>query len=354
MIDKCNKNNKKFSRFGLTLFFSVISLVAMILTLLIAFICFWGIHYFNLVREPKTSDGIMLSILLFVFMSVIIGSVISFVVSRIPLKPIRQIIKASNELANGNFKARINIKIPGEIKELNDSFNHMAQELESIEILRSDFVNNFSHEFKTPIVSIQGFAKMLRHGDLSEEERKEYLDTIISESERLANLATNVLNFSKIENQTILTDRSDYNVSEQLRRTIAILEPKWSKKKIDFVFDCDEITINANEQLMEQVWINLIDNAIKFSPEYSPIKIRITDNERMTVITVADMGMGISKEALEHIFDKFYKADKSHSGMGNGLGLAIAKKIIDLHEGKIEVESEVDKGTKFDIVIYKY
>ena len=163
-------------------------------------------------------------------MSIGVGTTLAFLFSKLPLKPIRTVCEAADKIADGDYNVRINLKGPAEFIQLAESFNHMAEELGSVEMLRSDFVNNFSHEFKTPIVSVRGFAKMLKRDDLTDEERNEYLDTIITESERLAELSTNILNLTKIEQQTILTDKKQFNVSEQIRLVIAMLSGKWQEK----------------------------------------------------------------------------------------------------------------------------
>lgn len=277
----------------------------------------------------------------------IVGTVISFSLSKFPLKPLREIISATEKIADGDYSARVHIKGGVDLQQLNDSFNHMAEELASVEMLRTDFVNNFSHEFKTPIVSIRGFAKMLKKGDLSDEEREEYLDIIISESERLSELSMNVLSLSKIEQQTILTDKARFNLSEQIRLIIAMLYEKWDKKHLDIDFDCEEIYCIGNKEMLGQVWINLIDNAIKFSPEYSTISFNIRQADGCTRVSVFNQGEPITDEQARHIFDKFYQADTSHTKKGNGLGLAIAKSIVELHKGVISVNNKCEDGTEF-------
>ncbi len=283
--------------------------------------------------------------------SLIIGTVMSLIFSRIPLKTFYKSIEATNKIAGGDYSARLDLKGPSEIQKLNTSFNHMAKELGSVEMLRTDFVNNFSHEFKTPIVSIRGFAKMLKKGGITDEERDEYLDIIIAESERLSELSMNVLNLSKIEQQSILTDKKRFNLSEQLRLVIVMLYDKWNNKNIDIDFECGEIYYNGNAEMIKQVWINLLDNAIKFSPDYSTIRIELLQSDTETIISIADEGKGIPDKQKAHIFDKFYQADSSHSTKGNGLGLAIAKKVVELHGGMITVRDNDTVGTVFEVRI---
>jgi signal transduction histidine kinase len=228
----------------------------------------------------------------------------------------------------------------------------MAQELEHTEMLRGDFVNNFSHEFKTPIVSIAGFAKLLKKGNLSEEQKAEYLDIIEEESLRLSEMATNVLNMTKIENQAILSEVTTFNLSEQIRFCVLILEKRWESKHLEISLEFDEYEISASEELLKQVWINLLDNAIKYSPEYGLIVIKIREEGNLYLVSVANSGEEIPVEKREKIFEKFYQADESHSAAGNGIGLSIVKSVIDLHGGEVSVDCK-NGITTFNIKIKK-
>jgi signal transduction histidine kinase len=272
---------------------------------------------------------------------------LSVIFSKIPLRVLRKIMVAIDALAAGDFSIRINLRGIPELQQLSKSFNHMAKELNSIEILRSDFVNNFSHEFKSPIVSMRGFAKMLKYNDLTQEERNEYLDIIISESDRLVELSTNVLNLCKIENQTIVSNLKEYNLAEQIRRCTAIMAQKWSPKDPSFDFECDEIRFIGDEDLISQVWINLIDNAIKFTYTHVIVHMSLHQCKDYIRFTISDNGPGMDEETQERIFDKFYQGDTSHATHGNGLGLAITKKIIELHGGRIYVQCADGNGTTF-------
>ena len=285
--------------------------------------------------------------------SVIMGTVVSLVFSRIPLRPIREIIDAINRLAAGDFSARIRISHTPELRELRDSFNRMAHELNSIELLRNDFINNFSHEFKTPIVSIKGFAELLKTDGLPTQERNEYLDIIIRESSRLATMATNVLNLSRVENQTIVANRERYDLSEQIRRCVLLLQTGWEHKNIHFEIDLDEVEVNANEEMLNQVWVNLIDNAVKFSREKGTISVTLKQIKDTVELTIRDEGLGIAPNDLKHIFDKFYQSDASRAIPGNGLGLTLAQKIVQLHGGYIACQSEVDRWTEFMVRVPK-
>lgn len=301
-------------------------------------------------RELNPETGHIL--LLMILIGNAIGSVIAFAAGRIPLKPVSNILHQINRLAAGDFKARLYFGklLAGHpfFAELSDDFNRMAEELENTEMLRSDFINNFSHEFKTPIVSIAGFAKLLRRGGLTEEQKEEYLAVIEEESLRLAAMATNVLNLTKVENQTILTDISKFNLSEQMRSCILLLADKWEKKGLEFQVDFGEYMILANEELLKQIWINLLDNAVKFSPEKGVIKVEIEQEKDWIIVSVINAGEKISAENQGRIFQKFYQADSSHFGEGNGIGLAVAKRVAELHHGNISVQSR-DNRTVFKV-----
>ena len=227
----------------------------------------------------------------------------------------------------------------------------MAKELGGIEVLRTDFINNFSHEFKTPIISIKGFAEILKDDNLPKDERNEYLDIIIEESKRLSTLSNNVLNLSKIENVAILKDTKVFNIGEQLRQAILILHSKFENKNILLDINIGDYNINGSKEMLNQVWINLLDNAVKFNRENGIISIALKKKEDNIIITISDNGIGISKEALPKVFDKFYQGDTSHSTLGNGLGLAMVKKIIELHNGTIKCDSLHLRGTRFTITL---
>ena len=282
--------------------------------------------------------------------------VVALLISKVPLKPIRNLIDSMDRLADGDFKTRVEVgsvmrRYPPFVT-VAESFNRMAQQLEQTEMLRNDFINNISHEFKTPIVSIAGFAKLLRRGNLSLEQQQEYLAIIEEESMRLSYMATNVLNLTKVENQTILTDISEYNLSEQLRSCILLLENKWSSKKLDFSLPLEEHQIRGDEELLKQVWINLLDNAVKFSPVGGLIEVEITDTDQSVSVSVQNSGSYITPEQQKKIWNKFYQADESHATEGNGVGLAIVKRIVELHSGTVSVSSKRD-STSFTVILPK-
>ena len=330
--------------FGISIF--IINLITTIITGFLMYLSF----SLGILNE-NTIENVMVLPIMTLIASIIIGVIVSACSSRIVLKNVREFITATDKLSKGDFSARLNIKRPPEFKVLSKNFNKMAEELGGIEVLRTDFINNFSHEFKTPIISIKGFAEILKDDELPKEEKNEYLDIIIEESKRLTSLATNVLNLSKIETQVILKDIQRFNMGEQIRQSILLLDSKFESKNILLDVNIQDCYINGNKEMLNQVWVNLLDTAIKFNNKNGMVSINMKREEDNILITIIDTGVGINKEAINKIFDKFYQEDTSHATNGNGLGLSIVKKIIELHGGTIQCDSIVSKGTKFTVTI---
>jgi signal transduction histidine kinase len=342
--------------FSMVVFFVLV--IAITLGVLLTFVLYKaGVFVADDGTTVLSSRAMFVVVLFLMFSSVVIGLIFARYVSDAPLRPFRTVIRAMDRLASGDFSVRVsftNPALPYEFYELQDSFNKMAEELGNTEILRSDFVHNFSHEFKTPINSMRGFAKLLQKGGLTEEEQKEYLAIIVHESERLSALATNVLNLTKIENQTIATEKAEYDLAEQLRRTVLMLEPKWSAKNLEPDIDIpDRLPFTANADLLNQIWINLLDNAIKFSRDGGTLGVSLRENAAHVICSVRDTGIGMDDATKKHIFDKFYQGDTSHATEGNGIGLAVVKKIVDLYNGTIDVDSEPGKGSVFTVTLPK-
>ena len=348
----------KSSRARVLMTFAAIIFLALLAHMLVTGITMWvlirvgALAVSQIAPAPYMARFSILSLLV----SLVIGVLISIAVSQMPLKPVRDLINSMDALASGDYKTRFYVgpisRKYSPLVKISDSFNKMAQELESTEMLRSDFINNFSHEFKTPIVSIAGFAKLLRRGNLSEEQKQEYLNVIEQESLRLSYMATNVLNLTKVENQAILTDLTTFNLSEQIRSCILLFENQWAQKELDLMLHFGEYTITANEELLKQVWINLLDNTFKYTPRYQSVEVQITEKEETLLISIMNSGSEIPPEKQDLIFNKFYQADESHGTQGNGVGLAIVKRIIELHGGEIWVESK-DHVTTFLVELPK-
>lgn len=275
---------------------------------------------------------------------IVIGTIITAFMSRSIIQPIRDLSAAAAEIAKGNFKVRVREPSDPEYSILAQNFNKMAEELAGTETLRGDFISNVSHEFKTPLASIQGFAKLLQSDDITEQEREEYTQIIIDETSRLSKLSSNILRLTKLENQKTVGKKTRFSLDEQIRKILLVLEPEWSKKKIDLDIDLEDIMYVGSEELMAQIWQNIINNAIKFTPEGGKISVKLFRNEKNISAEIWDNGPSIAPDVKAKIFDKFYQGDRSRATEGNGLGLALVKRIIELSEGSIEVENDMKKA----------
>ncbi len=292
--------------------------------------------------------------LLTILSCMLIGTLLSLLFSRVIINPLRRLIRANEEIKRGNFRIRMDERTHiGEMTKLMQSFNSMADELEATELFRNDFINSFSHEFKTPIVSIRGFARQLQKDNerrlLTDEQRREYTDIIAYESDRLARLSSNILLLTKFENQQIVTDKTEFYLDEQLRRIVLLLEKEWSARGIELELELDEVKYSFNEEMLSQMWLNLIGNAIKFSPDGGKVRIRCKRREQYIEVDITDCGEGMDEATLHRIFDKFYQSDTSRKSDGNGLGLAIVKRIAELAGAEITVKSEIGKGSTFRV-----
>ena len=354
------KNKKRIERrrrLSLMAYYSFVVFLYLVALLAIIAAAMFLLERFDIIAVTDPDAPIIKNpILIVILVSLVAGAIITFSTSRIPLRPINRAINCMNSLAGGDFSVRLHFYGPlGKIKairEVETSFNKMAEELENTELLRRDFINGFSHEFKTPIVSIAGFAKLLRYAELTDEEREQYLEIIEEESIRLSDLATRVLNFSRIERQTILTDVRKYNVSEQIRSVILLLEAKWTEKGNELDLELGEYDIEANEELLREVFINLFDNAVKFSDRGGRVGVSVTEEGESLRFEFSNTGEGISPEETERVFSRFYQGDGAKSYGGHGIGLAIVRRITELHTGTVRCESE-GGVTRFILVLPK-
>ena len=316
------------------------------------FFILYGILAINEVRA-----NVFLLIAAMTLSSILIGFGLAALAPKFVFKRLTKISEGMTEIAHGNFKTRIPERDKpdaiSEFGELERTFNRMAADLDGIEIFRNDFINNFSHEFKTPIVSLRGFARQLQSGDITEEQRKEYIDIIVAESERLANMSTNVLLLSKLENQQIVSEKTEFYLDEQIRNSLLLLEKSWSDKELELDIDLDPIKYTFNEEMLSHVWVNLFSNAVKFTERGGIIKCTLHSDDKRVVFTVSDSGIGMTEETKSRIFEKFYQGDTSHSGSGNGIGLNIVYRVLTLAGGGISVESEFGSGTTFTVTLPK-
>lgn len=338
------ESKREQKHWSLTLLFASLTLGVLMASVAAAALVLYLVSFTSFFPiDVNSGSDILISMLIVGVVCLLVGAMLAMLIVRIPLKPINRLINQMNRLAEGDFSARLEFDKPlGAIpafREVENSFNKMATELGNTEVLRSDFINNFSHEIKTPLVSITGFGKLLQKGVLEESQKGEYIDAIVEESVRLSRLAQNILNLTKVENRTILTNITRFNLSEQIRSAVLLLESSWSKKHLELEIDFPEVEISGNEELLKEVWINLLHNAVKFSPEYGPLRVEIREEEKNVTVTVINSG-SLPEEALNRVWNKFYQADKSHSGEGSGVGLAIVKRIAELHKGTVSVRSE--------------
>lgn len=284
------------------------------------------------------------------FVPIIIGTILIIFAVTMVLRPIREISDASKEVATGNFDVSVKVRGNDEIAVLTRNFNLMVKELSANEYLHKNFVSNVSHEFKTPITSLKGYAKLLKEEDLTKGQRQEYADIIISESERLSNLSSNLLKLSELESEVIKHRKDKFSLAEQIRDVILLLQNGWEKKNLELDLNLDEVEFVGDKELFYEVWINLISNAIKYSNDNGTLRITVKKTDKI-IVEIIDNGIGMTREEQDKIFLRFYKADKSRNTNGTGLGLSIAKKIVEIHYGTISVESKVGKGSKFVVII---
>ena len=282
----------------------------------------------------------------------LIGILVTSQLSKYFFNPIKKLRVAMDKVADGDFSVRLEEKSSSkEIMEIYTGFNLMAHELSSTEILQTDFVSNVSHEFKTPINAIEGYSTLLQGSENLDDEQKEYIEKILFNTQRLSSLVGSILLLSKLENQQIPTNQTEYRLDEQIRQSVVALESAWVQKDIELDVELDRVSYLGNEQMMRHVWDNLISNAVKFSPQGGVVTLRLTKKARKLIFTIEDQGPGLSDDAQKHIFDKFYQEDSSHKQEGSGLGLALAKRILTIEKGQITAENIHEGGCRFTVTL---
>lgn len=327
----------------------------MISTFLIMLVSIFLIALIIVTIDKITSSSFILNKRLIPFvgtfiLSAIISLFFTLVMGRKVLKPVEDLIKATKKVAKGDLNVHLSEDYKkSAISDVNIHFNKMVRELRGIETFKNDFIVNVSHEFKTPIAAIEGYATLLQDKDLSEAEHDEYTKMIIESSRQLSILSSNILKLSKLENQEIIAKPTIYKLDEQIRQALLLLEVNWSKKNLELDIDLPTIKFLGSEELLIQVWVNLLSNAIKFTPENGSIHITMKQIEKQIVLKISDTGIGMTEDIKKHIFEKFYQGNKNRNVEGNGLGLTLVKRIIDLCNGEIEVQSEAGKGSTFTV-----
>jgi len=283
------------------------------------------------------------------FIGVVVYVAIRIVIRTSFTKPIHEIRK----VAEGDFTVRVHSQRTDDKKDeveiLIDDFNKMIEELATIETLKGNFIANISHEIKTPLAIIHSYAFAMQKVSLPMDKRMEYTDTILEASKKLSTLVTTVLKLNKLDNQEII-QKHTYSLDELLRCSILALEENFEKKYIMVDVELDEVMITTDENLMEIVWNNLLTNAIKFTQTKGRVTIKLKKEKDKITVSISDTGCGMSTKTIEHVFDRFYQGDTSHSSLGNGLGLSLVKRVIDLVEGEIKVNSKSGIGTEFTVI----
>ena len=335
-------------RFRVAILFSV-----MIFTLITTISFFTMTMSVILYKTGLLNDGRNPILLLVpVVVSILFGSIASKKVTKHPIHALEEISEATKSVANGDFSVQISADVPvEEIQDMVNNFNIMTKQLASTEILRNDFIANVSHEFKTPLAAIEGYTTLLQKKNLSEEKRMEYTARILYNTKRLSTLTGNILLLSKLENQEIGIKKESYPLDEQLREIILLFEEQWTEKNLDLEIDLESADYSGGKELLAQVWQNLLSNAIKFAPQNGNINVVLRKEATGIRVSVSDNGSGMDKETLNRVFEKFYQGDSSRASNGNGLGLTLAKRIVDLHNGQISVASKEGKGTTFTVFL---
>lgn len=341
--------NKK-SHSKLWLYFAGIIFATILVTFLVITVVWLWLYQLEMIHvDPVFRHA---PILLLLLGSVFLGSVLAICVGKLMIRPIQNLSDAFTELSKGNFSVKLSTKERvEEIRDMAAHFNAMTHDLSHMETLRSDFVANVSHEFKTPIATIEGYATLLQNPALSREKHDHYVEIILDNSRRLSALSSSILTLSKLENQEMIVDKRQFRLDEQLRRAILQLEGKWEEKNISFDLELPLQMYYGSEALLGQVWSNLLDNAVKYSSPGGVIHVSLQEDAKAVTVTIEDEGEGMSEEVQKHIFEKFYQGDPSHKADGNGLGLALVKRIVELCKGSVQVKSATGQGSVFSVTL---
>ena len=334
------------SKLHLTILFSLLVFCILFLTMIFMLCSIVLVTQYKLFYIPHDYIGFIW----FSIASIFIGTTFAHFIGKKSIRFFASISEASKKVAKGDFNVQIdeNMKVK-ELREMSHNFNLMIRELAGMEMFRNDFISNVSHEFKTPLSVIEGYTTLLQTPNLPEDKKQFYISKILYNTNRLSELTGHILLLSRLENQNISIPKSTFSLDEQIRQIILLFERDWTEKNIDLDINLEEINYLGNEELLAQVWQNIIGNALKFTNPNGKIKVFMESNDKYIVIDIIDNGIGIDEATQARIFEKFYQGDKSHTIKGNGLGLALSKQIIELHNGFISVSSQKDKGSKFTI-----
>lgn len=345
MSKGAKRNNAWFS--GAVIFFAVIALTIQIAVLV-----------YDYIQERTQNNGLIAVLMLIVILMLsVICTVVDIIRRKLMVeKPVKKILSATEQIAKGDFSTRLEIVHPyGKYDQYDlimDNLNVMAAELEKTESLKTDLISNVSHELKTPLTVIKSYATLLKRKDLDEETREKYLDAVLQATGRLNDLITNILRLNKLENQEIKADLERFDLGEAVGESVLQFEEVIEKKGLELVCNLQEsVYVYSSKSYLDIVWSNLLSNAVKFTDEGGRVEVNLKKEGKKAVVSVTDTGCGISAETGARIFEKFYQGDTSHASEGNGLGLALVKKVIDILGGEISVSSEEGKGSTFKVVL---
>ena len=344
-MKKCKKNSK--SKLGLHGWMMTENVVLVIGSILIYELTDFVTNYVvfkNYDYNPISGVGMILP------MSILVYAITSSF-SKTLYHYITGLTNGISKIAKGEFNVKLDENSGGPLNEVYHNFNIMCDELNSIDSIRNDFVNEFSHEFKTPLASINGFSNLLLEGNCSPEQVTQYLSIIATESERLVALTQSQLLLSKLDSQHIIIDKNRYFLDEQIRYCMIMLASEWEKKKLEISMELPEIPYYGNSDMMQHVWINLLTNAIKYTPENGEITITFSSDDNNMKISISDTGIGMTNEHIKHIFEKYYRVKNNSTITGLGLGLPIVKRIIELSNGQLQVTSTPGEGTTFTVIL---
>ncbi|GKU78836.1 cell wall metabolism sensor histidine kinase WalK [Paenibacillus sp. L3-i20] len=306
--------------------------------------------------QPKVTSTAQFAvkwIIFFLTYSLLVGSLMILVAAMFLVRPIKKLTKATRRIAAGDFNVKLNIKQTGELGALARSFEGMMHDLQHLEGMRREFVANVSHEVQSPLTSISGYAVALKQMDISDDTRSRYLDIIITEADRMSKMSDSLLKLSLLESHSQKLQLTTFSLDEQIRRVIVAIQPLWLARNIRFELNLKNVSLLADYDQLNQVWMNILGNSIKFSTDDSIISISIKQDIKNVTVRISDTGVGISLDDQKRIFERFFKADRSHSRKygGSGMGLAIVKQIVTLHNGDIRVESELGQGTTIIVIL---
>ncbi len=322
----------------------VMTIIFLVCLSLLAFIFILLVRHYNVQYR-------LLPFILLTLASAILACLVATLFSNILLRPIDVITDGLRRVASGDFTVHLNEDSSmNNVRQMNSNFNKMVRELNSTEMLKSDFISNVSHEFKTPLAAIEGYTTLLSATDLTEEQ-KNYTENISRSVSRLSTLTGNILRLSKLENQQFHQEKTRFSLDEQIRQAILFLESSWSAKDLNIEPELDPVSFTGYEDLLPQVWINLMTNAIKFTPKCGTIQFTLQRTKGGVTAVISDNGIGMTEDEQAHAFDKFYQADNNHSVAGNGLGLPLVRQIVLMHDGTIQLKSAPNEGSTFTIFL---